>query len=272
MHQILTRNLRRKSTVTAVVIFLTAIGLWARPARVDGQECYPPEVIEAVGRLAKLRTAQVSWRVAARPRLEEELIGLEQASHGENSEPRAIKFYEVSPAIYHVVKGKIVGVTVQLDDDSAWVVGVGPEKALYRLAGFPDSVSDFNRLMRDSTIRVSGPETALEVFDVFLKVAHSHDFSSSVVGDVMQLQSIALQDFRLRLPESTRLAAYDRWWKAMPPKIRARIASPKVRSSESSFEVLYYRYAEGVLKEESVLISPEGAVTPNASSRTLYGS
>ena len=78
--------------------------------------------------------------------------------------------------------------------------------------------------MKDSAIRVSSPETALQVFDVFLKLAQSHDFFSSVVGDVMQLQSVALRDFRLRLPKSKRIAAYDRWWKAMPLEIRARMA------------------------------------------------
>lgn len=264
----LNRTFRRASWMRATLCFALT-WLCASSMSVNGQECYPPEVTEAVTSRVKLRTAQVPLKVTELPKLKEELIGLEQG--GENSELRAVRFFEVSPATYQVVNGKIVGVTIQLDNDSVWVVGVGPDKAIYRLAGFSDAVSDFNRLMKDSAIHVSGPETALQVFAVFLKFAHSPEFFSSIVGDTMQLQSVALQDFRLRLPESKRLAAYDRWWKAMPPQIRTRIAAPKVRSRESRFEVLYYRYTEGVLKEESMLISAEGAATPHASSKVLYG-
>jgi hypothetical protein len=116
--------------------------------------------------------------------------------------------------------------------------------------------------MKDLSVRVDEPERALDVFDMFLKVARSRQFFSSVIGDAMQLQSVALQDFRLRFPESKRLAAFDKWWRAVPPSLKKAIAPPKVQTQGSNFVVSYYRYSKGALEKESVFISTDGSVTP----------
>ena len=262
-------SFRKRRIAKTLVLFLAASGLCETFPIVKGQECYPPEVTEGVRSTVK-GIAQIPLTVTELPKLKEKLIYLVQENHGENSELPAVRLYEVTPATNEVVNGKIVSVTVQLDDDSVWVVGVGQNKTVYRLAGFSDSVLGFNRLMSDLAIHVKRSDDALKIFHLFLSLGHSPQFFSSVVGDTMQLQSIVLQDFRLRFPEAKRLAAYDRWWNAMPPRLRKTIASPNARSLGSNFEVSYYRYSQGVLKKESVFISSDGSVTPEATSRLLY--
>lgn len=252
-----------------IVVFLAASCFCETSALVKGQECYPPEVTEVV-RSGVKRAAQIPLTVTELPKLKEKLICLVQENHGEKSEVPAVRLYEVTPATYEVVDGRIASVTVQLDDDSVWIVGIGRNKTIYKLAGFSDSIQGFNRLIRDLAIKLERPDDALEIFDLFSRLAHSPEFFSSVVGDTMQLHSIVLQDFRLRSPESKRLAAYARWWKAMPPRVRKTIAPPNARSLGSDFEVSYYQYSQGALKKESVLISSDGAVTPGATSRLLY--
>jgi hypothetical protein len=257
---------RTKVRIASTLLLILLPGLvYAHPVDVRGQECIPPEIREAVRNAAKVRSERIPLTVTELTTMNERVIALEQENHGEKAKLQVVRFYEVRPATYELADGALISVTVQLDGESIWVVGLGPNKVLYKLAGFANSVSDFNRLMRDLSIHVNGPEDALSVFDIFARIAQPREFFGSLVGDAMQLQSVALQDFRLRYPESTRGAAYDKWWKAMPLHTRKNIAPPKVESRQSDFEVIYYRYREGVVKRESVLIDAEGAARPRQS-------
>jgi hypothetical protein len=116
-------------------------------------------------------------------------------------------------------------------------------------------------MMHDLGIQGRTTEDALSVFDVFVRLAHSPDFFDSVVDDVMQLQSKALEDFRLRFPKSRRIGAYENWWRGVRGRQRIRISPPIARANTSGLEVIYYRYSEGVVTKESILVSAEGAVT-----------
>ena len=258
--------------ISKTLLFLFAAILYCGASSVRGQECYPHEVIDAVNAQVKLKSAQIPLMITELPRLEEKIIGLEQESDNESSELRVVRFYEVTPKTYEIINGRSVNTTIQLDNDSVWVVGVGPNRAIYRLAGFSDSVSDFSRLMKDLGVQVKDSEDALDVFDVFLRLTHSPELFSSVVGDVMQLQSVALQDFRLRFPESKRVVAFDRWWKAIPASTKEVIAPPNVRVHQSSFDVIYYRYNQGTLRKESINISNGGSVGPEKSTVVIYKS
>ena len=258
--------------ISKTLTLLLAAILYCGASSVSGQECYPQEVIDAVNTQAKLRTAQIPLMTTEQPRLEEKIVGLEQKIHNENSEVRVLRFYEVTPKTYEIVNGRSVNTTVQLDNDSVWIVGIGPNKEIYRLAGFSDSLSDFNRLMKDLQIRIKGTDHAVDVFDLFLRLTHSAKMFSSVVGDVMQLQSVALQDFRLRFPESKRVVEFNRWWKAMPASTKEIVAPPNVRVRGLSFEVIYYRYNQGRLGKESVTISTDGTVGRETTNVVVYKS
>lgn len=236
---------------------------------VYGQVCYPAEITEAVGSFLKLPPpAQFHLRVTEVPRLKDELLGLQVERLG-TSAVKVVDFYEVTPATYQLVNSQIVSVTVQLDNDSVWVVGFGPNKTIYQLAGFSSPASSFNKLISDVGIEVNDSETALDVLWLFLKLTQGREFLASIIGDSMQLQGVAVQDFRLRFPESQRLGAYNNWWKRVPRHLKNEIAAPKVQSRQNLFEVIYYRYNEGRIKLETGLIKGDGSVTLGAS-KTVY--
>jgi hypothetical protein len=270
MPHITTRTVTKARIAGTLLSLMVPGWFYGNSGDVRGQECSPAEVIEAVRSGVKVPSARIPLTVTELTTMRERVIALEQENHGDSAELQAVRFYEVRPSTYEFVNGRFSSLTVQLDGEAVWVVGVGPSKTIYKLAGFSNSVSDFNRLMRDLAIHVKGPEDALGVFDIFARLSQPPDFFPSVVGDAMQLQGVALQDFRLRFSQSARIAAYERWWRTMSLQVKKTIVPPKVQSRQSNFEVSYYRYSEGVVKRETVLISGEGAIGPEASSKTLY--
>jgi hypothetical protein len=254
--------------VTMISLLLASTWSAVVPS-IYGQDCYPSKVIDTVADFLKLpASGRFQLRVTELPKIKEEFIGLQQ-ERLETDTVRIVDFYEVSPATYQVVSHKIVSITVQLDNDSVWVVGVGPNNTTYQLVGFADPTATFNKLMADAGIRVNDAETALDTLWLFLKLAHGHEFQASILGDSMQLQAVALKDFRLRLPASQRLATFNNWWKRVPLRLRNEIAAPKVQSREDQFEVAYYRYSEGSIKLETALINRDGSVSQGAS-KTIY--
>lgn len=267
MQQILA-EISMKAWLRRTVLFLFVASFSGIASKAISQECNPPEVIEAV-RAVKSQSTQTPLNVAQLPNARERILSLQQENHGESTELKTVRFYEVRPAIYEVVDGRLVSTTVQLDSESVWIVGLDGNRNTYKLAGFPNSVSDFNRLMHDLAIHVRTTEDALSVFDVFLRLAHPPDFLDSVVGDLMHLQSRALEDFRLRFPKRSRSAAYENWWRGVRRQ-KIGISPPAARAKASGFELIYYRYAEGVAKE-SVLVSAEGAVTIVPLKKVLVG-
>lgn len=259
MRQILA-EISMKAYLGRALLVLLLVLYTGISSRVISQECNPPEVIAAV-RAVKTQSNQTPLTVVQLQNARERILSLQQENHGESAELKTVRFYEVRPAIYEVVDGRLASTTVQLDSESIWIVSLDGNRNTYKLAGFSNAVSDFNRMMHDLAIKVRTTEDALSVFDVFARLAHGPEFFDSVVGDVMQLQSKALEDFRLRFPNSRRIAAYENWWRGVQRRQRIRISPPIARANTLGFEVIYYRYAEGVVKEESVLVSPAGAVT-----------
>ena len=270
MVQILARIPQQADLGIRTVVALVVVSFSGIFSEVKSQECNPPEVIEAV-RAVKTQSTQTPLNVVQLPNARERILSLQQQTKGGTIELKTIQFYEVRPAVYEIVDGRVVSTTVQLDSESVWIVGLAANRNTYKLAGFSNSASDFNRLMRDLAIHVKTPEDALSVVDVFLRLAHTPDLFDSVVGDLMQLQIKAIEDFRLRFPKARRTAAYENWWRGVRGQRKIRISPPTARARASGFEVRYYRYAEGMAKEESVLVSAEGAVTVVPPGKVLVG-
>jgi hypothetical protein len=258
---------RLSKLLRMVALLLPVLLAGAKPTR--GQDCYPAEVKETVQNVLRLPpAARFQFRVSELPKLEEELMGIEEATLGTNT-VRPIKFYSVTPATYEVVNGRITSVTVELDRDSVWLVAMGPDKSTYQLAGFPDPASGFNKLMSDIGIKVSETDAAMDVFELFVRLTRGPQSISEVIADTMQLRSVALQDFRLRLPELKRLAAFEEWWTEMPTTLKRKIVAPKLQLRENRFQVTYYRYVAGRISLETVLVNRDATVSPSTS-KPLY--
>lgn len=259
---------RKRMALALLIVFF----LGSNSASSFGQNiCESEEIKEAVRRNAHLSSAvKIPLLVTALPKLKEDLIRIMIEEIGnESRKVQHIEFCEVMPAIYDIQNGIIVSETVELDNDSAWIVATGLNRSTYLLAGFSSPHSSFNQLTKDLGIKVDNPETALEIFDLFLKTARGQQFRFAVVADKMKLQSIALEDFRLRYPIAKRQAAFDRWWKGVPLNLKERLISPKVRSEDNGFRITYYRYSKGSVLEESVFISNQ-AVVHDGASKVLY--
>jgi hypothetical protein len=233
--------------------------------------CESEEVKELVKRNTYLSSGKIPLLVTPLPKVKEDFLGimLDQAE-SESRKIKPINFYEVMPAIYEIQNGVVVSEAVELDNENAaWIVAVGSNKSLYLLAGFPNPLSGFNQLTKDLGIKANSPDAALDIFDLFLKTARGQRFRSVVVADKMKLQSVALEDFRLRYPAVRRQEVFDRWWKGIPLNFKERLTFPKVQSEDDGFKITYYRYDRGRIREESLFIDTQGAVQEGAS-KVLY--
>ena len=120
MRQI-TKQFPMKARLARTLLILFAVWVSCIPVQVSGQECYPTEVIETV-RSVRKDYAQKLFNVAQLPDARERILGLQQKTRGENADLRTIRFFEVTPAVHEVIKGKLESTTVHLDSDPVWIV------------------------------------------------------------------------------------------------------------------------------------------------------
>jgi len=85
-----------------------------------------------------------------------------------------------------------------------------------------------------------------------LKVALGQEFRTRVIGDDLKLESVALEDFRMRFPAQRRRAAFEQWWKKMPAEIKRKIGPPTARPTTAAYEVRYFLYTQGNVSVHSL--------------------
>jgi hypothetical protein len=250
------------SSILKMLIFVLAAPVpcsWA-----TGQSCPDQEGNAAVTRFVDSESkAGVPLYGEHLPDLNDALISLvtRGLTSPLNAEVPPINFYKVTPAGYQLRGNKVVGESVQLDNESEWIVAVDCQKdRKFLLEGSADPFASFNDLARDFHLRVADTETALSVFDFFLQVARGSRFRSGLVSDEMKLDSVALEDFRLRFPAAKRRAAFNEWRARIPAAVRRILAPPRVVALRSGFEVQYFSYIQGTVYSESLTVNTDGTV------------
>ena len=255
------------------VPFLIVVGLTC--SRCYSQELCAEDTREAsIARaVQKQSNSQLPLQVTQLPHLTDTVITLEtrNLAHTIGAEVDVLCFYKVEPASYQLKDNKIVGQTVQLDNYSEWLVVLAlGSGAIYTLEGSVNPTAEFNRLVKDLRLRVTDSDTALSIFNFFHVVTGKREWRPQVVGDEMQLESIALEDFRLRYPANERKVAFRHWWNGVSATIRTLLAPPKASPVKDHFEVQYFGYSEGSVSIRNVIINVDGTVA-EGESKVLLG-
>jgi len=188
-----------------------------------------------------------------------------------NAEVPLFEFYSVAPVAFQLNRNRLMGQSARVDNESEWLVAFDcqTDKA-FLLEGSSDPVAAFNSLIQRIGLSVTTPQNALDVFDFFLTVAYGQRFRSQVVGDDMHLESVALEDFRSRLPERRRRAAFDAWWSRLSPATKKGVAAPLARPMKGGFSVRYFFYSQGTVWRRTAAVTADGAVS-EASPQVIDG-
>jgi hypothetical protein len=206
--------------------------------------------------------------------LSDDLVYLlkKQISHAAIAELPPVDFYRVVPGAYEVKHDKVVSETVEVDTSHEWPVAVERQNGrTLLLQGSSDPNSAFNSLAGDLDLKIPDSETALDVFDFYLKVALGQEFRTRVIGDDLKLESVALEDFRMRFPAQRRRAAFEQpWWKKVPAEIKRKIGPPTARPTTAAYEVRYFLYTQGNVSVHSLAMSRNAAVA-EGQSKPLVG-
>lgn len=218
---------------------------------------------EAVAAVRQESKADFPLRAEWVPSLSDDLIFLKtQGRLSPGTEVPVVGFYRVTTAPYELRGNKIERQAVEVDNYSEWLVAIEQEGGQkYLLQGSKNPTAEFNRLMQAARLRVSDPDTALAVFDFFLKTVAGEQARSQVVGDSVKLQSVALEDFRPRFAAAKSRAAFDAWWNGLPPAARHDMKPPQAQATKGDFVIQYTRYDRGSLRKESLRIGADGTVT-----------
>lgn len=223
------------------------------------------ETLQATIRREAKLPEEFTLRGAERPDLEEKALALQKdAANPKPSPIQEIRFCHFAPFLYQLENGKIVTTTVLADSELSWLVGLDSRDEQYLLAGFPDPLNGFNALIKALNLNIESADTARDVFDLYLTMVWGQKAREFIIVDDMQLQSLALSDFRMRYSLPKARAMYLKWWRSMTPEIRKRLHKPEVVATEGGFTVKYVRYHQGQILPESILIDKDGTVTVGA--------
>jgi hypothetical protein len=259
-------------------LFVCAVAFWCAFAACPSANCQAAasgcsEELEAVSLIHTQFRFETPLRAIAKPNLEDRVIALKSPSGSRGSEVPLICFYLVEPAPYQL-KGHVVeSESVQLDVEREWIVALDQEHDLKLiLEGSSDPNEAFNVLSRHLQLHVMSKESALDLFDFYLLAVGGETFRSRLVGDDLKLESIALEDFRLRIDRPRRRQAFDSWWRGVQPAIKKQVAPPTVIQAKNGYEVEYFLYDKGTISKQSLLIDASGVVAPGESKVIVGGS
>lgn len=203
-----------------------------------------------------------SLQTSSVPSLAEALISLQvDASSGPTPALRQMQFCEITPSMFHIRDGRVIETTIAVDRDfPTWLVGLAPSGETFLLSGFSDPLNGFNDLIKAIGLQVSADLVA-GVFDFYLRLTGGESLRKSITVDEMQLQSEGLEDFRFRYSLPKAHSTYVKWWNGITPAIKKQLHRPEVTAGKDGFKVNYFRYSQGQLLQEFVIISKRGAVT-----------
>lgn len=248
----------------SVLLLITITGLLSQLAAAQSSSVQQQRNLgdEAIAAVRQESQADFPLRATWVPELGDDVIFLKtqgRLSLGTRVAP--ISFYRVTAAPYELRGNQIERQTVDLDKYDEWLVAIDQESGeKYLLRGSRNPAAEFNRLMRRLQVRVSDGGAALGVFDLFLKAVEGEQVRSRVVGDRMKLQSVALEDFRLRFPAAQSRTAFSAWWKRIPTAELLALKPPQAQAVERGFAVRYTLYDQGSLRKETLKINADCTV------------
>lgn len=212
-------------------------------------------------------------QVTQLPGLTDDVISLETngLAHALGTNVHIVSFYKVVPSSYQLEGNKLVSETVELDNYREWLVAVNRNDVTYLLEGSTDPVAEFNSLARDLHLQVVDANAALGIFDFFLKAARGQQFRSHVVTDEMKLESVALEDFRLRFPTAKRRAAFSSWWAGVSENTKKTLSPPRASPLKNGFDVQYFFYSQGNLSSQRLTVNSDGTVAEGKSKIAVQG-
>ncbi|MGH9793519.1 MAG: hypothetical protein ACRD5G_01990 [Candidatus Acidiferrales bacterium] len=135
----------------------------------------------------------VPLHVVHRPDLDEALSLTLRVGSQSLVVPR-VAFYEVSVGTFGFRGEEIQSETLQLDGEPEGLIAYGPGEKQFLLRGFEGAANDFNELASSIRFSIQDSEGALGILDLYFKLVRD---PANVLADDMQLESIALADFRL---------------------------------------------------------------------------
>jgi hypothetical protein len=268
-----TRDIKMRNLFPRVALSL--IGLMILSPTGHCQSICPDEQRQAaIGAIRSQLHLEFPLQAIALPSLTDDVISIET-----NGLPRPVgtqveimNFYKIIPSSYQLDGNKIVSKTVELDNYKEWLVAVNRRNnTTYLLEGSADTITEFNKLEGDLHLQVSDANAALDIFDFFLKVARGQEFRSHVVPDEMKLESLALEDFRLRFPTGQRRAAFSSWWAGVSENTKKALLTPKAIPVKNGYDIQYFFYSQGNISKQNLTINADGTVTEGKSTIIVTG-
>lgn len=250
--------------------------MFVQPVFLQQTRCAEETRINLIENLVKVQ-AKFAYplAVSSQPELRDELISLNELDSTGSIFDKKIPvflFYKVFPALYEIHEGNIISEAVELDNSREWIAAIdGSSDMAILLKGAEDPITNFNQLMRNVKIRINSNDSAIELFDFFLKVVYGQDFRSEILRNSIELESKALYDFSRRFPTGKQKITFNKWWKLLPEKIKKSIKAPwSGCNNENIFQVEFFRYKKGQLFQMQIMIMYDGTVV-EGKTNTLYG-
>lgn len=255
---------KSSSSLTWSVATLLGTVVWLSGILVRAQDRIPVDEIQQTVRqsMGERPEPKPPLLISVRPDVREDLIAIQlPATPFQSRRVSIVEVYDVRPGRYLMDGDRVVAETINLGEDTYWLIAFGPNSSKYLLAGFEYPLRSFNKLIHDLNLGPIDQESALDIFDLFLKTVHGPHFRVSLVADEMHLQSLALEDFRLRFTTAQRKSEYNKWWGGMPISLKKDLSRPNIASDKSGFLIKYFRYDVGRVLQESLRVSFQGEVT-----------
>jgi hypothetical protein len=252
-----------KSQLPKVAISLVCLALLCPTGPCQSTCADEQRQAAAVGAVRTQSHSDLPLQATLLPGLTDDVIYLETTvlPHVLGTEVHIVSFYKVVPSSYQLEGNKVVGETIEVDNYREWLVAVSRRNdVIYLLEGSTDPIAEFNRFARDLHLQVADANAALSIFDFFLKVARGQQFRSHVVADEMKLESVALEDFRLRFPTAKRRAAFTSWWAGVSESTKKALLPPKASPVKNGFDVQYFFYSQANVSSQNLTINVDGTV------------
>ena len=149
-------------------------------------------------------------RVHRREDLEDDLFGFQTKTKGKIA--KAAYFFEVSTEGAFVLSPNEAVYIISEDGHLLRLVAISARSGeAYLLSGFSDAASEFNRMVTDTSLRISSTKDA-EMYAGFWFTATTDPSSNRVIYNERQLKHKVEDYFFYNYPEDKAGHLYNKWW------------------------------------------------------------
>jgi hypothetical protein len=237
------------------------LGFLGTGSQIDCSE--EQKAANAVHAVREQSQTELTLRATPAPDLSDDTIFLE--TNGEPSggkQVRLVSFYRVTVAPYKLEGGRVEMGSVVVDSSPEWLVAIDCQQHReYLLSGSKDPTAGFNDLIRSLQLKVTNSGSALSVFDSYLKIARGSEFRSRVLRDDLNLESVAMNDFRTRFSYPKSRIAFTNWWRTIPGSTKHAIEPPSAIATKSGFGIQFFFYDLERLRRQVVDINSDGTAS-----------